>query len=413
MKLLVADDKISIGKGVNFLDSPKKAVYNKRSFEQEEVEIMAQRYKKSQIKILEQKLANMFRSQVEDPLMVQMVSQEIGFLLESKYLCVAVSFMKQKYYADEAVNIIHKFYSSFFHYCLCTYLEEGVYLVILEHNKNLKKEAVEKSKILTQVYPNMQIGLGTKVMDYLQIYNSTKEAVEALKYRFFHNKEQMFLYSPVRNQRRLGSDLYHDFIQVIKNPQTDLKIWINKVFDELIDMQALDENRIKSLFCSISDELIGDNINLLKQKIYQQDEMEQKIWQAESIYGLKMIMNNIVDFYINRYKYKEKYSKLVRDIREYIKNHCEDVFLGVEEVALQMHFSASYLNVLFKEEVGITIKQYIVSYRIEHSKNILKTKNYKVNEVARLCGYSNANYFAKAFKAETNMTPLEYRRLKA
>jgi two-component system response regulator YesN len=80
------------------------------------------------------------------------------------------------------------------------------------------------------------------------------------------------------------------------------------------------------------------------------------------------------------------------------------------KTVLDMHFSSAHLSVLFKQETGITIKQYIGEYRMELSKKLLANENYKVNEISELCGYSNANYFAKVFKAATDLSPVEYRK---
>ena len=75
-----------------------------------------------------------------------------------------------------------------------------------------------------------------------------------------------------------------------------------------------------------------------------------------------------------------------------------------------MHFSAAHLNVLFRKETGVTVKQYISDYRLNLSKKLLCNPHIKVSEIAERCGYSNANYFSKVFRASENMTPVEYRK---
>ena len=84
--------------------------------------------------------------------------------------------------------------------------------------------------------------------------------------------------------------------------------------------------------------------------------------------------------------------------------------LSVTDIAADMHFSAAHLNVLFRKETGVTVKQYISDYRLNLSKKLLCNPHIKVSEIAERCGYSNANYFSKVFRASENMTPVEYRK---
>ena len=60
-----------------------------------------------------------------------------------------------------------------------------------------------------------------------------------------------------------------------------------------------------------------------------------------------------------------------------------------------MIFLLRDLNVLFKQETKLTIKQYVNNYRLEKSMAMLEKDFYKVTEIAELCGYDNANYFAR------------------
>ena len=47
---------------------------------------------------------------------------------------------------------------------------------------------------------------------------------------------------------------------------------------------------------------------------------------------------------------------------------------------------------------------------MEKSKELLKTTNKSINEIASELGFSSANSFIRKFKAEINMSPGEYRK---
>ena len=75
------------------------------------------------------------------------------------------------------------------------------------------------------------------------------------------------------------------------------------------------------------------------------------------------------------------------------------------------HLSSTYLNQLFKEEMGKTIRQYISEMRMKRAEELLSQTYETVDEIAARCGYSNGNYFAKAFREKHGMSPTDYRRM--
>ena len=71
------------------------------------------------------------------------------------------------------------------------------------------------------------------------------------------------------------------------------------------------------------------------------------------------------------------------------------------------HLSSTYLNQLFKEEMGKTIRQYISEMRMKRAEELLWQTYEAVDEIAARCGYSNG----KAFREKHDMSPTDYRRM--
>lgn len=60
----------------------------------------------------------------------------------------------------------------------------------------------------------------------------------------------------------------------------------------------------------------------------------------------------------------------------------QEVSLSITEIAERLHFSPVYLNVLFRQEVKVTLKQYLSSYRLEKAKRMLEQNYDKITEIA-------------------------------
>ena len=57
----------------------------------------------------------------------------------------------------------------------------------------------------------------------------------------------------------------------------------------------------------------------------------------------------------------------------------------------------------------MTPTKYINNKRLDLSLAYLTETNLKINEIAEMCGFTDANYFSRIFRARYNISPLEYR----
>jgi AraC-like DNA-binding protein len=89
------------------------------------------------------------------------------------------------------------------------------------------------------------------------------------------------------------------------------------------------------------------------------------------------------------------------------KNYQNDITLN--EIAALFYVTPSYLSRLFKQEAGINLNNYITMVRMEKAKQLLSQTNEKVNDIARMVGYPEANYFTRVFKKYTGYAPNERR----
>lgn len=104
---------------------------------------------------------------------------------------------------------------------------------------------------------------------------------------------------------------------------------------------------------------------------------------------------------------KLKYRREIQEAIEYInQNYSTEV--TVERIAEKLFISPYYLMHLFKQEVGKTFSEYLIEYRIEKAKELLKNSRLKIYEISEKVGYNSTKYFSQLFKKITGLTPSEY-----
>lgn len=120
------------------------------------------------------------------------------------------------------------------------------------------------------------------------------------------------------------------------------------------------------------------------------------------------IFSRIVNIKINS-SIKNKYSKKVAASIDYINQNLHNNSLSLTDIADNINVHKVYLCRIFKEETGENVTQYILKVRIEKSKEIILSTNYKLYEISDKLGFSSPQQFSILFKKVTGITPNQFR----
>lgn len=119
--------------------------------------------------------------------------------------------------------------------------------------------------------------------------------------------------------------------------------------------------------------------------------------QACTEYITKGILNNKDN--TNKY--------MVAIIKEFIWTHMKEE-ITVPQIAEEVHLSADYMTKLLKKETGLTTKEYMIKRRLEKAKELLRSSDKTVSDIALEIGYDNLSYFIRKFRMYYGVTPKQY-----
>ena len=102
--------------------------------------------------------------------------------------------------------------------------------------------------------------------------------------------------------------------------------------------------------------------------------------------------------------HEEDRQHTIERVRDYIRKNF-DKRLSLDDVADTFFLNRTYLSELFRERFGKTFVQYKNEVRIEHANILLTTTQKSITEIASLCGFDSASYFALVFKQITGISP--------
>ncbi|MBR5795320.1 MAG: helix-turn-helix domain-containing protein [Erysipelotrichaceae bacterium] len=111
--------------------------------------------------------------------------------------------------------------------------------------------------------------------------------------------------------------------------------------------------------------------------------------------------------YVHKYSLNN-YSSLVKIIIHYININLEND-LSLHIIADYVNMNASYISNVFKQEVGVTLTDYIHHQRVQMAKELLRETNYSISFIAERVGIYDENYFSRIFKKISGYSPRAYR----
>lgn len=83
--------------------------------------------------------------------------------------------------------------------------------------------------------------------------------------------------------------------------------------------------------------------------------------------------------------------------------------LNIADLAHELGISARSLNRRFKNATGLSPGAYLQQQRLNTARDLLRTSNLSITEVASAAGYGDSDYFCRRFRDAMKQTPSAYR----
>lgn len=151
------------------------------------------------------------------------------------------------------------------------------------------------------------------------------------------------------------------------------------------------------------------HIGIIPQLISRFHEIHEEWMQKDFGYLIKvrgllcMVLYQISNLLLNEAPLSREDPRIKKSIH-YLSMHYAEP-LTLEHMADLFHLHPVYYGNLFRNAMGTTFKQYLISLWLNYAENMLKSGEYSVGEVALHYGFSDIFYFSKLFKEKKGISP--------
>lgn len=127
----------------------------------------------------------------------------------------------------------------------------------------------------------------------------------------------------------------------------------------------------------------------------------------------RMLSRETEDFFVEYFRKimenapgygSRRYSPHIQKALLYIhENYGTEITLN--DLAEYLHLSPSHLSRLFRKEVGTSFIDYLVSYRVDRARQLIRQSDLDLKTIGEQVGFHGYNYFLRTYKEKTGRTP--------
>jgi two-component system response regulator YesN len=297
-------------------------------------------------------------------------------------------------------------------------------ILINDVEKRLNGIPLDRKK-LTAAMRELPFIQGRKIYEAAQflfdlLYEVAAFDPRVIRWRRERSEQQSQIGEFIQERKKLGTEWHYpleserELMGKVKiGDRTGAKEILNSILGTILfktigDLGIL-KARLLELLSILSRSAVegGVNIDVMLEKNLTYVNKVMQIYNQEDLCAwISTALNEFIELV-----YSSQDARKVSQIRPAI-NYIDANYnkpITLPDVAKASHLSISRLAHIFKEQMGVTIINYLTSVRIERAKQLLLATDQNCTEICFEVGYNNQSYFTRTFKGLVGMTPRQFK----
>ncbi len=144
--------------------------------------------------------------------------------------------------------------------------------------------------------------------------------------------------------------------------------------------------------------------------------------------GLDGILSRMLKVYVRKEPYWQmRVSAGLQDMLTYVAQSAQNRMHGLisqvidvvsarymeplnnSDIASALGYHPNYVNAVFVRDMGMSMHQYLMRYRVEMATHLLMTTQLPISDIAEKVGFRHFSHFSNCFHRLTGLTPAAYR----
>ena len=256
---------------------------------------------------------------------------------------------------------------------------------------------------------------GKPVSSVYRLYDSYNTAIITLQRAFFQKENTGIRYESALSHGRirelpdsLGAGNFRDLL--LQKDRGAIKRFSDSLLSDILSSRELVPSQVRELYYRLFQEIKQAALTFHAQTA---QSLQYSLWEhisaAATVFELHTMLESHADSLLRQIEENSSVSSPVYLIKTYISSHLSDANLSIKAISEAVRLSSSYLCTIFKAETGDTVTHYITELRMQKARELLLDPGNRISEISGMVGFSDSNYFSKAFRKAFGVSPSEFR----
>ena len=258
------------------------------------------------------------------------------------------------------------------------------------------------------------LAMGPVVSGLKKAIVSFEAARELLKGSFFYDPNSLLTETEKESSSQPVTDILLDLSIALTDKKEKAALdAADRFYQSVCSSHSISSSQVKDLYfkylVKLDEISLSNHISLWQREGLESESIWESINACPALKILQQFFCEKIKLYFDRLNSETDENPVVFQIKEYLHQNYAVPSLSVPDISEHVHLSPTYVCTLFKNETGQTLNQYLTDYRIKMSKQFLSDPLYKITDISAKVGYSDGNYYSKAFRKIVGLSPSEYR----
>lgn len=289
------------------------------------------------------------------------------------------------------------------------HLAEGKFIMVGTFRDDLdQREHFAQLQLMVERYFSVSISViyGYFARSLDELFTSLQDNLHDYDTLFYSPYGTICRKEDVLQEHRIEEvDVHQYFMELLRNKEEFVKIerlplWI----DSFLEFLA----RVKRKPEFIKDDLLL-LITFIEKNGYSVDQALQRQIKQLRASHFKEYKQLFKDWLQENRLYGHYQPEISRAL-QYIQEHYMEK-LTLDDVAGIANLSRSHFSKVFKEEVGMTLMEYVEMVRMNQARMLLKTTKFSIGQISEMVGIADIFYFSKLYKKRYKVSPSKDREM--
>lgn len=245
-----------------------------------------------------------------------------------------------------------------------------------------------------------------------------EQAADLMGYEFLENGQTVFVYHDemhATGQYTYDADMEKQLSQLLLvGDEKGVQTCIRSIVEEHVKKKKTPVSLLRILLMELVGTLLRAAAQFDKDEALDYRPLYEAVMQMVNVRQLDGIVEQLCAFASQLCALSETNKETFvmqrsQSVQQYVQENYTDNNLNVNIIAEHFGITPSYMSRCFKEETGETLTDYIVRFRIEKAKLLLRGFEKNVSQIAAAVGFGSSAVFIRAFKRYEGITPTQFR----